>query len=176
MAWLFPARLVHAAGGFDESLRFAEDWDFFVKVGMLGATLHVNKRLGCYYRQRPGSMSANRVGMATAYARIFIRLHDRLREANRPDWFGIDLLKIEQSGYQALVKLGVKDDELLNGLLQRIFELQKRVGFGQFGWRFRLMARCLGYARAERLRCRVVRLLKIRPPETLDTQAWRYAT
>ena len=99
-------------------------------------------------------MSANRVGMATAYARIFIRLHDRLREANRPDWFGIDLLKIEQSGYQALVKLGVKDDELLNGLLQRIFELQKRVGFGQFGWRFRLMARCLGYARAERLRCR----------------------
>ena len=53
LAWLFPARLVHAAGGFDESLRFAEDWDFFVKVGMLGATLHVNKRLGCYYRQRP---------------------------------------------------------------------------------------------------------------------------
>ena len=113
MAWLFPARLVHAAGGFDESLRFAEDWDFFVKVGMLGATLLVNKRLGCYYRQRPGSMSANRVGMATARARILIRLHDRLREANRPDWFGLDLLKIEQGGYQALVKLGVKDDELL---------------------------------------------------------------
>ena len=114
--------------------------------------------------------------MAAARARILIGLHDKLRAKGRPDWFGLDLLKCEQAVYEALVRHGVKDAPLLNGLLPRVFELQRRVGFGNYGWRFRLMARCLGYARAERLRCLVVRLLKIRPPETLDTQAWRYAT
>jgi glycosyltransferase involved in cell wall biosynthesis len=175
IAWMFPAALVRAAGGFDESLRFSEDWDFFIRLGIVGATLLVDKRIGCYYRQRPGSMSANRVGMATARARILSRLHDRLREADRPDWFGLDLLKNEQGVYQGLVQLGVQDTELMDGLLRRILELQRRVGFGQFGWRFRLMARLLGYARAERLRAFMVRALKIKPPETLDTQAWRYA-
>ena len=121
-------------------------------------------------------MSANRVGMATARARILTRLHDQLRATSRPDWFGLDLLKAEQAAYQALVQQRVKDTELLDGLLGRLLELQKRVGFGQYGWRFRLMARVLGYARAERLRCFVVRALKIKPPETLDTQAWRYTT
>ncbi len=176
IAWLFPSSLVRAAGGFDESLRFAEDWDFFVRVGMLGAALLVDPRVGCYYRQRAGSMSANLVGMATARAGILMRLHDKLREKNRPDWFGLDLLKTEQAGYQALVERRVKDPALLDGLLQRILELQKRVGFGQFGWRFRLMARVLGYGRAERLRTFVVRALKIKPPASLDTQEWRYAT
>jgi GT2 family glycosyltransferase len=176
IAWLFPAELVRAVGGFDESLRFSEDWDFFIKLGVLGATLLVDRRVGCYYRQRPGSMSANRAGMATARARILTRLHDQLRGAERPDWFGLDLLKNEQGVYQGLMQFGVKDAELADGLLRRILELQKRVGFGQFGWRFRLMARLLGYARAERLRAFVVRALRIKPPETLDTQAWRYAT
>ncbi|HVS37517.1 MAG TPA: glycosyltransferase [Gemmataceae bacterium] len=176
IAWLFPAALVRAAGGFDESLRFSEDWDFFIRLGLLGAKLLVDKRVGCYYRQRAGSMSANRVGMATARARILNRLHNQLRDAGRPDWFGLDLLKNEQGVYQGLVQLGVHDAELMDGLLGRILELQKRVGFGQFGWRFRMMVRLLGYARAERLRAFVVRALKIKPPETLDTQAWRYAT
>lgn len=108
--------------------------------------------------------------------RTLTGLHDKLRAKGRPDWFGLDLLKFEQAIYEALVRHGVKDGALLDGLLRRIFELQRRVGFGSYGWRFRLMARCLGYARAERLRCAVVRLLNIRPPETLDTQAWRYAT
>ena len=176
LAWLFPASLVRAAGGFDESLRFAEDWDLFTRLGLLGATLLVDRRIGCYYRQRPGSMSANRVGMATARAGILTGLHDKLRAKSLPDWFGLDLLKVEQAGYQALVQHRVRDADLLDGLLRRILELQKRVGFGDFGWRFRLMARVLGYARAEQLRCYMVRALKIKPPESLDTQAWRYAT
>jgi hypothetical protein len=121
-------------------------------------------------------MSANLVGMATARARTLITLHDKLRETGRGDWFGLDLLKVEQSAYQALVMLQVKEKTLLDPLLRHIHELQKRVGFGQYGWRFRLMARCLGYARAERLRSFAVRALKIRPPQTLDTQEWRYAT
>jgi glycosyltransferase involved in cell wall biosynthesis len=174
--WLFPTSLVQAVGGFNERLRYAEDWDFFTRIGLLGTALLVDPRVGCYYRQRAGSMSANRAGMATTRAGILMGLHDRLREINRPDWFGLDLLKTEQAGYQALVQLQVKDADLLDGLLHRLLELQKRVGFGQYGWRFRLMTRVLGYGRAERLRAFVVRALKIKPPESLDTQEWRYAT
>jgi hypothetical protein len=176
--WLFPAKLVREVGGFNEKLRFAEDWDFFCKVGMLDPEprLLTDERVGCYYRQRPGSMSANRVGMATAKARILFEIHDHLRDLGRPDWFGVDLLKLEQTTYEGLVKHGVKDSELLNGLLQRIVELQGRVGFGNYGWRFRALARCLGYARAERLRCFIVRALNIRPPESIDLAAWREAT
>jgi glycosyltransferase involved in cell wall biosynthesis len=176
IGWLFPASLVRAVGGFNESLRFAEDWDFFLKLGLLEVSLLVDRRVGCYYRQRPGSMSANRVGMAKARARILTEVHDKLREKDRPDWFGLGLLNVEQNAYQKLVQLAVRDAGLLDGLLRRIRDLQKLVGFGRYGWRFRLMAHVLGYARAERLRAFVVRALKIKPPETLDTQAWRYAT
>ncbi len=174
--WLFPAKLVRAVGGFDETLRYSEDWDFFCRVGMLRPSLVTDARIGCFYRQRASSMSANRVGMASARARILFAIHDRLRTAGRADWFGVDLLKMEQGNYEGLVQRGVTDPALLNGMLHRIVELQRRVGFGAYGWRFRLMARCLGYARAERLRCFLVRALKIRPPETLDTAAWRHAT
>jgi glycosyltransferase involved in cell wall biosynthesis len=174
--WLFPTSLVRAVSGFNETLRFGEDWDFFTRLGLLDPRLLTDPRVGCYYRQRAGSMSAHRAGMAAARGRILIELHDKLRATGRPDWFGLDLLKFEQAIYEAMVRHDVKDGPLLDGFLQRIFELQHRVGFGNYGWRFRLMARCLGYARAERLRCLVVRLLRIRPPETLDTQAWRYAT
>ncbi len=174
--WLFPTFLVRKVGGFDETLRFAEDWDFFTRLGLAHAILVVDPRVGCYYRQRAGSMSAQGVGMATARAHIINRLHDKLRLLNRPDWFGLDLLKTEQSAYQALVQLGVRNTALLDELLSRLLELQKRVGFGQYGWRFRLMARVLGYGGAERLRAFVVRTLKIKPPPSLDTQDWRYAT
>ena len=42
------------------------------------------------------------------------------------------------------------EPQLLEGLLRRIKELQTREGFGDYGWRFRLMARVLGYCGAER--------------------------
>jgi glycosyltransferase involved in cell wall biosynthesis len=176
IAWLAPASLVRAVGGFDESLRVAEDWDFFLRLGLHGARLVVDRRIGCYYRQRAGSLSANRPAWVAAQARILLALHDRLVERGHPDKLALDLLKAEQGVYQGLVMLKIRERDLLDPLLARIRELQRRVGFGQFGWRFRLMARCLGYARAERLRSFLVRVLRIRPPATLDTQDWRYAT
>ena len=70
----------------------------------------------------------------------------------------------------------MKDAALRDGLLNRILELQKRVGFGQYGWRFRLMARVLGYGHAEQAASLRGARLKIKPPPSLDTQEWRYAT
>jgi glycosyltransferase involved in cell wall biosynthesis len=171
--FLFPTDLVRAVGGFDESLRFAEDWNFFCRVGLHNPKLITDPRIGAYYRLRAGSMSTNRVGMTRTRARLLIDLHDILRAGARPDWFGIDLLKLEQVTYHTLVVQGVRDRELLHGLLGRIKELQRREGFGQFGWRFRVLVRMLGYARAEQLRAGIIRLVRKKPPEALDTGAWR---
>ncbi len=171
--YLFPTRLVQTVGGFDESVRHAEDWYFFCRVGLLDPKFVADPRVGCYYRQRAGSASADRSAWARSQARLVLLLHDELRRVGRRDWFGRDLLQFEQGIFEGLVRLGLKDRDLHDGLLANIKELQAREGFGQYGWRFRLMARFLGYARAERLRQFVVRALKKRPPESLDTASWR---
>jgi glycosyltransferase involved in cell wall biosynthesis len=176
LAYLFPARLVREVGGFAEGVHHAEDWDFACRIGLLDPRFAVDARIGCYYRQRAGSASADRSAWVRSQARLVLKLHERLRAAGRRDWFGLDLLKFEQGCYEALVRLRLREPELLAGLLRNIEELQAREGFGNYGWRFRLLARTLGYARAERLRGFVVRTLKIRPPEALDTASWRLSS
>ncbi len=172
--YLFPRRLVEAVGGFVEGVHAAEDWYFFCQVGLHGPEFKLDPRIGCYYRQRAGSVSANRQGWVRSQAKLILQLHDILRERGRADWFGRTLLEFEQGSYEEMVAQRIEDADLLAGMLQRIQELQHRLGmFGKYGWRFRVMARVLGYARAERLRAFLVRLLKVRPPETLDTAAWR---
>lgn len=173
LGFLFPARLVHEVGGFAEGVTHAEDWFFACRIGLLDPRFRVNPRIGCYYRQRVGSASTDRTAWVRSQSRLAIQLHDLLRERGRRDWFGLDLLKFEQSVYQGLVNRGVREPELLGGLLRRIKELQAREGFGDFGWRFRLMARLLGYANAEHLRAFVIRKFNIHPPATLDTASWR---
>jgi glycosyltransferase involved in cell wall biosynthesis len=173
LGFLFPSCLVREVGGFLEGVRHAEDWFFACQVGLREPAFQVDPRIGCYYRQRAGSASADRSAWVVSQGRLLLQLHATLRERGRHDWFGIDLLKFEQGNYEALVRLGVPDRDLLDSLLSCIQELQTREGFGDYGWRFRLMARVLGYARAERLRARVVRTLNIRPPESLDVASWR---
>jgi glycosyltransferase involved in cell wall biosynthesis len=173
LGFLFPARLVHEVGGFADGVTHAEDWFFVCRIGLLDPRFRVDPRIGCYYRQRVGSASSDRTAWVRSQARLVIQLHDIVRVRGRRDWFGLDLLKFEQSVYQGLVNRGVREAELLEGLLRRIKELQAREGFGDFGWRFRLMARLLGYANAEYLRSFVIRKLNIHPPATLDTASWR---
>ena len=173
--FLFPMKLVRATGGFEEWARYGEDWHFLCKIGLLDPEFVTDARIGAYYRLRSGTASTNRLLMATTRARLLAQVHDTLKEKGRPDWFGIDLLNMEQSIYQRLVLLQVDDTPLLDHLLKRILELLAQEGFGAFGWRFRLLANVLGYAQAERLRAWVVRAFNIRPPEELDTAAWREA-
>ncbi len=173
LCFLWPRQLVDKVAGFSAGVHHAEDWYFACRVGLLDPAFLPDPRIGCYYRQRVGSPSADRSAWARSQARLTMQLHDVLRDRGRRDWFGRDLLEFEQGIYEGLVRLRIRDRDLLDGVLDRLRELQGREGFGKYGWRFRLMARVLGYARAERLRAFLVRLLKIRPPETIDTAAWR---
>ena len=135
--FLFPAKLVRATGGFEEWARHGEDWHFLCKIGLLDPEFVTDPRIGAYYRLRGGTASTNRLLMATTRARLLAELHDTLKEKGRLDWFGIDLLKMEQKIYQSLVRMQVGDAPLLDNLLKRIQELQAQEGFGAFGWRFR---------------------------------------
>lgn len=172
-AYLVPMSLAAAAYGFDESIGHFEDWDFFVRIGLRAPRLLVDQRIGAFYRLCRGSASAKREIMTVTRARLLIRLHDTLRTRGRADWFGIDLLKAEQGAYQALIFMDVGGSELRDQLLESIRELQRREGFGCYSWRFRLLTRLLGYARAEQIRSSVIRWLGKKPQETLDTGAWR---
>jgi glycosyltransferase involved in cell wall biosynthesis len=173
LCFLFPTKLVRAVGGFAEGVHHAEDWNLACHIGLLDPKFVTDSRIGCYYRQRTGSASADRTAWIRSQARLLLKLHGELRTTARRDWFGLDLLKFEQGVFEGLVGHRLPDRDLHDGLLAGIKELQAREGFGKYGWRFRLMARVLGYARAERLRSFVVRLLRKRPPESLDTASWR---
>jgi GT2 family glycosyltransferase len=50
---------VLAIGGFDESLRAAEDWDFWLRLTAAGGTLGTLERCLCSYRVHPGGWSRN---------------------------------------------------------------------------------------------------------------------
>jgi glycosyltransferase involved in cell wall biosynthesis len=55
---------VEKIGGFDETLRSVEDWDFVVRLALQGICLRfVNEPL-CWYRQIPGSLSRNETQQA----------------------------------------------------------------------------------------------------------------
>jgi glycosyltransferase involved in cell wall biosynthesis len=172
--FLIPAGAVRAAGGFAETVWFAEDWSFLCQLGLLDLKLLTDPRVGCYYRLRSASMSTKRQQMNRSRAHLLIGLHDAIQPRNRPDWYGPELLGCMQRDYHGLVMHETDDPVARTGLLDRIRIMQRHLGtFGEFGWRFRLMARVLGYANAEALRCWVVRRLGRKPVESLDTESWR---
>lgn len=172
--FLIPTDLTRAVGGFDETLKCVEDWNYLCRLGLHDPQLVTDPRVGCFYRLRAGSMSTDRPGMALTRAKLLLELHDLLEKSGRPDWFGVDLLKTMQGTYHGMILKQIGAPDLRDGLLRRIKGLQGRMGcFGLFGWRFQWLARLLGYAWAEQLRCFAVRLLKKKPPESLDTGAWR---
>ncbi len=49
--WLTPKRIVEQAGCFHEPLRYFEDWDFWWRVGMTGATFVPVQFVGAHYRR-----------------------------------------------------------------------------------------------------------------------------
>lgn len=151
--FLFPAALVEAAGGFDETLRCAEDWDLLTRVGLLDPELVTDDRVGAFYRLYPGSMSTNKPAMADAVSRLLVALHDRLRDGPRRDWFGVDLLGMEQRAYFYLLAYRNGDRERVDGLAARIRELQRAVGVAfPAGGRFARLVALIGYPAAARAR------------------------
>ncbi|MER3414795.1 MAG: hypothetical protein C4297_01085 [Gemmataceae bacterium] len=57
LAWLTPMPLVRETGGFDEQIRYSEDWDFWARVGLRDPVLVPIDFIGAYYRVHAKSQS-----------------------------------------------------------------------------------------------------------------------
>jgi glycosyltransferase involved in cell wall biosynthesis len=154
---LVPATLARTIGGFREDIRFCEDWDFILRLGLLDPLVVVDARVGGYYRRRPNSMSTNRVGMVSTAARNLVDAHRRFQLEGKHKWLGRELLCMEQRTYRNFLTLENGHPELLSQLLNCIRELQALYGYAEVEGRSRYLAPFLGYSRMEKWRASILR-------------------
>jgi glycosyltransferase involved in cell wall biosynthesis len=57
ICWLVPTELARRAGGFCESLRYFEDWDFWCQVALAGGQLKPLQVAGALYRRHAGAQT-----------------------------------------------------------------------------------------------------------------------
>jgi len=153
-AFLFPTEMARGTGGFDESPGLlAEDWEFLCQVGLADPAVVVDHHVGAYYRIRTNSTARNTKKMAMSIAYISVKLHDRIKETGRREWYGVELLGALQRAYSGLCLNGIDDPTLKKELNSRLRGLERLVGIGPVAGRFRYLAKLLGYSRAEAVRC-----------------------
>jgi glycosyltransferase involved in cell wall biosynthesis len=73
---VFRRQVVEAIGGFDESLRTNEDYDFWIRAAMAGFRFARNARPLGYYRRSEGSLSASEIRMLSGIARVYRKALD----------------------------------------------------------------------------------------------------
>ncbi|HIE11110.1 MAG TPA: glycosyltransferase, partial [Kiritimatiellae bacterium] len=80
---LYPRGLLETAGGFDEELPCAQEFDLNLRIACLGGGLrHVPSEL-CTWRQRAGSISSHEAQVFMQFPRIVVRAKDLLEERGR---------------------------------------------------------------------------------------------
>ena len=79
---VFRRRVFEQIGGFDESLRTNEDYDYWLRAAVAGLRFHRNARPLGGYRRRNDSLSASAVNMLHGILRVYEKLRPAL--ANRP--------------------------------------------------------------------------------------------
>lgn len=68
---VFRRRVYDVIGGFDESLRTNEDFDFWLRAAVAGFRFMRNDRPLGYYRRRDDSLSANEIRMLRGALRVY---------------------------------------------------------------------------------------------------------
>jgi glycosyltransferase involved in cell wall biosynthesis len=75
---VFRRRVYETIGGFDESLRTNEDYDYWLRAAMAGLRFSRNDRPLGHYRRRDDSISAVEVRMLTGILRVFTKVRPLL--------------------------------------------------------------------------------------------------
>ena len=70
---LFRRRVYEVIGGFDESLRTNEDYDFWLRAAIAGFRFTRNDRPLAFYRRRDDSLSASDVRMLRGILRVYAK-------------------------------------------------------------------------------------------------------
>src|SRR5687768_3043043 len=79
---VFRRRVFEQIGGFDESLRTNEDYDYWLRAAVAGFRFHRNARPLGGYRRRSDSLSSSAVNMLQGILRVYEKLRPTLM--NRP--------------------------------------------------------------------------------------------
>jgi hypothetical protein len=70
---MFKRQLWQRIGGFDESFRYVEDREMWIRCARSGARFAFSGKNTCYYRKHSGALSTHSAEMAIANARVFQR-------------------------------------------------------------------------------------------------------
>ena len=96
-SFLCSAALARQVGGFNESLRSCEDWDFWIRLAFEGATVIPVEHVGAFYRDSPGSMSKDARTMLKSRAELLLLVHKRITVSSEMlRKYGGDLIITEQ--------------------------------------------------------------------------------
>ena len=80
---VFRRRVFETIGGFDESLRGNEDFDYWMRAAIAGLRFHRNSEPLAWYRRRQDSLSADSVRMLSGAIAVCGKLRPRLTD--RPE-------------------------------------------------------------------------------------------
>jgi glycosyltransferase involved in cell wall biosynthesis len=82
---LFRREAFDKVGPFDESLRFSEDHDWFLRAREQGLAIAISDQVGLYYRQHEGNLTASDDAAARGFqlAEVLKRSLDRRRQQSR---------------------------------------------------------------------------------------------
>ena len=86
---VFRRRVDQKIGGFDESFRSNEDYDFWIRAAVAGFRFVRNDRPAGYYRRRDDSLSADELRMLKGILRVYVktsRHHPRPAASNWRSW------------------------------------------------------------------------------------------
>ena len=84
---VFRRRVYDAIGGFDETLRTNEDYDYWLRAAVAGFRFWRNDAPLGHYRRRDDSLSAGEVRMLSGILRVFTKIRPSLH--NRPEELAI---------------------------------------------------------------------------------------
>jgi glycosyltransferase involved in cell wall biosynthesis len=77
---VFRRRVYEAIGGFDETFRSNEDYDFWIRAAVAGFRFTRNDEPAGYYRRRDNSLSADELRMLTGILRVYAKTRPALAE------------------------------------------------------------------------------------------------
>jgi glycosyltransferase involved in cell wall biosynthesis len=77
---MFRRRVYEAIGGFDETLRTNEDYDYWLRSALAGFRFWRNDRPLCHYRRRDDSVSAIDVNMLAGILRVYGKIRPLLQD------------------------------------------------------------------------------------------------
>jgi glycosyltransferase involved in cell wall biosynthesis len=77
---MFRRRVYETIGGFDETLRTNEDYDYWLRAALAGFQFWRNDRPVCHYRRRDDSVSAIDVNMLAGILRVYRKIRPLLQD------------------------------------------------------------------------------------------------